>query len=328
MLVGALVGAVLGVLLASAAGWKPSGGPAPTRSDQPVPAEALAAAPGSCLDWSSTGASDAHRVDCAQRHVFEVTGPADLSGNFAPGIPFPDDPTWRGVVEARCTELTTKYLGGHYDPYGIYTVGALKPSRAAWQAGAREIRCGLQVTGVSGALYPVVGSASDRDQSAIHRVGTCLGINGKTVGDPVDCANPHGYEVVGVVNLGQQFASGFPEVAKQDEFLGPACAKRAADYAGGTDVVAQKGLIGAWDDRKKESWDAGSRQVNCLLGAKLPDALGPGLAPVTGSVTGQVSVGKTVAPPMKPPAPPGAPAPDVTPLTPPPAGQPPASTGP
>lgn len=314
VLFGALAGAVVGLLLAVLAGWQPL--PGTGHGDQPS-AEAFTAPPGSCLDWTSPNAADARRVDCGQRHVFEVTGPASLAGNFAPGIPFPDDATWRGLVQARCAPLTVRYLSGRFDPFGLYSVGALKPSRPGWQSGARELRCGLQVTGPSGALYPVVGSASDHDQSAVHAPGTCLGIDGKAAGDPVDCSAPHGYEVVGTVNLGVPFPNGYPDPGKQDDYLGQTCAKVTAEYAGGADATTKKGLVGAWDDRKQESWAAGSEQVNCLVGAKLPDALGPGLAPVTGSVKGQVTVGRTVAPSMSPPAPPGAPVPNATPITPP-----------
>lgn len=326
-MVGALAGAVAGLLLAMVAGWTPGTIQSALRGDQPS-AEAFGAPPGSCLDWTSSNANDAHQVNCEQRHVFEVTGQANLAGNFAPGIPFPDAQTWRGIVQARCSPMTAGYFANRFDPNGLYSIGALKPSRRGWESGDRDMRCGLQVIGPSGALYPVVGPAAGHDQSAIHQPGTCLGINGKTVGDPVDCASPHAYEVVGIVNLAQQFPNGFPDSGKQDDFLGQFCTQVAADYAGGPDVVGKKGLVGAWDDRKKESWDAGSQHVNCLVGAKLPDALGSGLAPVTGSVKGQVSVGQQAAPPMSPPAPPGAPVPEVTPMTPPPAGPPPTSTGP
>jgi len=69
----------------------------------------------------------------------------------------------------------------------------------------------------------------------------------------------------------------------------------AAEYAGGPTVVADKGLTVYWDNITEESWNAGSRKVNCNLAALLPDR--SGFAPVTGPVRGDVVVGDEPAPP-------------------------------
>ena len=87
----------------------------------------------------------------------------------------------------------------------------------------------------------------------------------------------------------------FPAVADQDAYLQPACAKIAADYAGGDQVITDKKLTVYWDNVTEDSWKAGSRKVNCNLAALLPDR--SGFAPVTGSVKGAVTVGDQPAPP-------------------------------
>ena len=247
--------------------------------------------PGTCLSWSRPDAADAAVVDCAQPHLFEQAGSVALTDQAA----LPDDRLWRQLVNDRCGPLVQQYLGGKFDPSGKYRVGALKPSAAKWDDGDRELRCGLQSASRSGALYPLSGKAASSDQSGIQQPGTCLAIDGRTVGDPVDCAGQHAVEAVGIVDLSQKFKDKVPAVGDQDAYLQPACSKLANDYAGGPDVITQKKLTVYWDNITEASWNAGSRKVNCNLAALLPDR--SGFAPVTGSVKGTVAVGDAPAPP-------------------------------
>jgi hypothetical protein len=211
------------------------------------------------------------------------------------------------------------YLTGRFDPDGRYRIGALKPSPAKWAQGDRELRCGLQSASRSGALYPMAGKAVEQDQSAVHEPGTCLAIDGRTIGDPVDCGGAHAVEAVGVVDLDDKFDDEFPAVDEQDEYLQTACTKIATTYAGGDDVIADKKLTVYWDNLTEDSWKAGTRRVNCNLAALLPDR--SGFAPVTGSVRGPVTVGDTPAPPAADTPEPGVPA-QVPPVEPAPADEP------
>jgi hypothetical protein len=306
--IGATIGAVLALVVSSVLAV---GGRSPDGNAQPN--LAFDAPAGSCLDWASTDGADAHVVDCAKAHLFESVGSQSLTAEFGPAAAFPVDAAWIKLVQDKCTPLATGFMGGRYDPFGRYTVGALKPSRPGWRNGDRALRCGLQVLTRSGELYRVPGDAKSQDQADVHPPGTCLGINGVDVGDPVDCAQPHAVEVVGVVDLAVAFPeSDYPDEAKQDEAAGPACTKLAADYAGGPDVVAQKKLTVYWDTLKQESWKAGTRKVDCKLGALLPDR--SGFAAVTGAVKGAVSIAETPAPTTTATAVPGAPAPHPPPL--------------
>ena len=276
--------------------------PAPAGQQEVVEMAPPPATPGTCLTWSRPDASDTSVVDCTQTHLFEQAGTVTLSDQKD----LPDDGRWRQLVRERCDPVVRDYLGGRFDPDGRYRVGALKPSPAKWDQGDRELRCGLQSASRSGALYPMAGKAREQDQSAVHEPGTCLGIDGRTIGDPVDCAGAHAVEAVGVVDLGDKFDDEFPAVDEQDEFLQTACTKLATTYSGGDDVIADKELTVYWDNLTEDSWKAGTRRVNCNLAALLPDR--SGFAPVTGSVRGPVTVGDTPAPPQTNTPEPGVPA--------------------
>jgi hypothetical protein len=276
--------------------------PAPAGQQEVVEMAPPPATPGTCLTWSRPDASDTSVVDCTQTHLFEQAGTVTLSDQKD----LPDDGRWRQLVRERCDPVVRDYLGGRFDPDGRYRVGALKPSPAKWDQGDRELRCGLQSASRSGALYPMAGKAREQDQSAVHEPGTCLGIDGRTIGDPVDCAGAHAVEAVGVVDLGDKFDDEFPAVDEQDEFLQTACTKLATTYSGGDDVITDKELTVYWDNLTEDSWKAGTRRVNCNLAALLPDR--SGFAPVTGSVRGPVTVGDTPAPPQTNTPEPGVPA--------------------
>ena len=258
--------------------------------------------PGTCLNWTRPDAADAAVVDCGQTHLFEQAG----SVRIADQPTLPNDQQWRQLVKERCDPIVTGYLKGKLDPDGRYRIGALKPSSTKWSEGDRELRCGLQRSSQSGALFPMSGKVAESDQSDVQQAGTCLAIDGRGVGDPTDCGGAHAVETVGVVDLAQKWDGAFPAVTDQDAYLQPTCAKVAAAYAGGDKVITDKKLTVYWDNITEDSWKAGSRKVNCNLAALLPDR--SGFAPVTGSVKGAVSVGDQAAPPAPDSTTPGAPA--------------------
>jgi hypothetical protein len=74
----------------------------------------------------------------------------------------------------------------------------------------------------------------------------------------------------------------FPAPEKQDELLPAKCDTMAAEYSGGADLKAQN-LVVTWDNRVLESWTAGSKKVNCKIGAAV-GADAAGLTPWNGSV--------------------------------------------
>ncbi|MFR9803253.1 septum formation family protein [Pseudonocardia sp. RS010] len=293
-----VAGATVPVLGSLAALPSPNGTSADVEEIPPPPTT-----PGTCLNWTRADAADTAVVDCAQPHLFEQAGTVRLADQ--PNLP--DDATMRQLVNERCTPVVLQYLGGRFDPNGKFRVGALKPAQKKWDEGDRELRCGVQSASRSGALYPLSGRAAEQDQSGVHEPGTCLAIDGPRVGDPTDCAGPHAVETVGVVDLSEKFPEGFPAVGDQDGFLQPECSRIAGEYAGGDQVISDKGLTVYWDNVTEESWNAGTRKVNCNLAALLPDR--SGFAPVTGPVKGEVTVGDQPAPPATTTPKPGVPAP-------------------
>ncbi|MGO1055811.1 septum formation family protein [Crossiella sp. CA198] len=311
VMAGAFAGALLVLALSTALGWH-VGPEVAGETDGPTNA-VRDAPPGTCLTWTRPDAGDARRVKCDDPHLFEITGSVDLAADFPPGAPFPDSVRWEGIAADRCTEMSVQYLDGRFDPNGKLGVNLLRSGEKSWNSGERKVWCGMQDSAPSGLLYPTVGSAKTADPSNVHPQGMCLGISGKQVYDPVECGKPHAYEVVGVVNLGARFPQEFPAEPRQDELLAGECARTAADYAGGAEVVSRKGLIVFWDTLKQDSWLAGARRVECKVGAKLKD--NSGLAPVFGSVKSEMRVGTEAAPVLLSKLPPGAPAPPGSPGT-------------
>jgi hypothetical protein len=276
VMLGAFVGALGLLALSTFTSWPVAGGPVGGATEAVNPVYTSQA--GDCLNWTRANLSDVRKVDCSAQHMFEVTGVADIGPAYGPQAPFPTDEQWQKISEEHCAKTSLDYLGGRFDPFGKYTVGPLNPGERLWADGQRTLRCGLQVAGPAGGLLPAYGSAKTQDQSDVYDPGVCLGItDARGVGDPIECAKPHAFEIVGVVTLP---AGDFPPVERQDEVLSGECARIAAEYSGGLDFRA-RGLVVTWDTRAPESWTAGSHRANCKVGAATD---GTGLNPWDGSV--------------------------------------------
>ncbi|WP_245777481.1 septum formation family protein [Lentzea xinjiangensis] len=225
---------------------------------------AYQAVQGECLNWEKADLSDAQKVDCSAAHKFEVTGTADITAAYPSQAPFPNAEAWAKIAQEHCAQAATSYMSGKLDPKGKYGVSTLNPDEKRWSDGYRQLRCGLQVTAPSGAALPSYGSAKTQDQSNVYDPGVCVALGANnTVGDPIDCAEPHAFEIVGVV---QHPEGPFLPLEQQDKVMSEKCAAIAAEYTGGADLKA-KGLLVTWDTRAEESWAVGSRKANCKVGA-------------------------------------------------------------
>ncbi len=270
----------------------------------------LATAPGTCLTWQRTDGADVKQIDCGQSHLFETAGP--VTAALPQGAPFPADAAWQKLVADQCGSVVARYVGKPLDPTGRYKVGALKPTASAWDDGDRTVRCGLQAPGRSGALFSSTGKVSAADQAVVFPPGTCLGLSGKDVSDPVSsCAKTHAAEIAGTVDLGSKFTAGLPSVDDQDNFLQPECTKVAQNAVGAQKLTDSK-LTVYWTNINQASWDAGTRRVSCNMGSLLAD--NSGFAPLTGAVKDGVTIGGA-APASPDPLPPAG-APAVEPSTP------------
>lgn len=296
VMAGVFIGAILALALSVTFSWGNDANGGSGGGSGHLSAEADAAfhsPPGSCLSWTQVDAADAHKVDCAQPHLFEVTQVVDLSSQFASGAPGPTLDQWQQISQASCTDGAKAYLGRPLDPYGRLMVNILRPTVDQWSGGDRQMRCGLEWTGPGGGIQPTKGAAKGQQQSYVWDPGTCLGLNGKTVGDPVDCNKPHSYEIIATLDLKTKFST-YPSQNDQKTWLDTQCSAAADAYDGKADLSAKK-LILTWDVREQESWDAGSTTVNCKVAAALPDK--SGLAPVTGSIKGAAGTGGDGGPP-------------------------------
>lgn len=282
MMAGAFVGAMLALSLSWTFSWD-AAGQSQASERQRVQEAALNAAPGQCLNWNQQRARDARVVPCSQQHLFEVTSVQDISRQYPRATRPPSMPKWREIAEKRCGKNIEKYLGEPLDPHGRYSLTILRPTRAEWRTGERKVRCGLQRTGPGGGLLPTTGYAAQQPQSNVFEPGTCLGLLGKSVGGPVDCAEPHAYEIIATLDLTTKFkfTDGHPSPKDQNAWLDKKCNSALKTYTGGADI-GDKGLLLGWETVRKKSWNAGSTKVNCKVGKPLED--GSGLAPITGSI--------------------------------------------
>jgi hypothetical protein len=293
---GAFIGALAVLSMSVLFSWPVSvSGAADTAADEA--AKAFDSPSGTCLDWPHESPQNMRRVPCDQSHTFEVASNVEIGGDYGENSPPPPENDWQQIVTDRCTAAGQQYLGGTLDPYGKYTVGALKPTADQWREGDRKLRCGLQRVSPSGKrLLTTTGAAADQDQSNVHEPGTCFGLVDGEVGDPVDCAGVHAYEVVGIVDLTKVFdPKVYPPEATQLNKLVDLCPGEAKKYSGNADL--KKLQLSLYPDTlKKESWAAGSRRVNCKVGAREPNGQ---LREVRGSVRAD-----SAAPSSKPSAPP------------------------
>jgi hypothetical protein len=283
---GAFVGALAVLSMSMLFSWPVSvKGAADTAAEEA--AAAFDSPSGTCLDWPNDAPQNMRRVPCTEAHTFEVTSNVEIGQQYPKSAPPPDEQGWQQIVTERCTEVGTKYLGGTLDPYGKYTVGALKPTAQQWREGDRKLRCGLQRVTPSGKrLLSTTGTAAKQDQSNVHDPGTCFAlVNKKEVGDPVDCSKEHSYEVVGSVDLAAAFPGDYPPEDQQLQKTVDLCPPIAAKYSGNKDLAALTLSLYS-DTLKAESWAAGSHKVDCKVGALEPDGT---LRPVRGSVRAQPS---------------------------------------
>ena len=260
-MVGAFVGA-FGLLMLSTFTSVLAGGPLGSKRE--LVNAAYQAVAGECLNWEKPDLSDAQKVDCAAAHKFEVSGTADISAAYPKEAPFPNGEAWEKIAQDNCAQASTTYMAGKLDPKGKYGVSTLNPDESRWSSGYRQLRCGLQVTAPSGAALPSFGTAKSQDQSNVYDPGVCVALaDNNTVGDPIECAKPHAFEIVGVV---QHPEGAFVAPDQQDTVMSEKCAAIAAEYTGGADLKA-KGLLVTWDTRSEKSWAVGSRKANCKIGA-------------------------------------------------------------
>ncbi len=172
----------------------------------------------------------------------------------------------------QCQPAVERYLGDKFDPNSRFTISMLWSGDKAWkQSGERRMLCGLQLPGADNQQIAFKGKVADLDQSKVWPAGTCLGIDPSTnqpTDAPVDCGAPHAMEVTGAVNLAEKFPGALPPDADQDAFIKDACTRMTDAYLAPIQLRTTT-LTLIYSTISLPSWNAGSHQVSCSIGATL-----------------------------------------------------------
>lgn len=257
---------------------------------------------GDCVNWNpgKDGVnSNFATVDCEQPHRFEVSSREDLgqypTSEFGPSAKQPDLKRQEELTNELCTGPTMQYLEGKLDPEGRYSISPILPPQSAWNDGDRTMLCGVMVPDATGRTTETTGFAAKQDQSRYFEKDRCVRVDGDLTNE-VPCEEKHAWQVTSVVNLGEQFPGAWPDAKKQNEFLNKVCTKAAQDYLGGDDALYNSTLTPFWTTLQRQSWDAGSRTVNCALTFGRP---GGGFATLAGDVRSNFTIDGN--PPKTPP---------------------------
>lgn len=259
---------------------------------------------GSCLNWPDSTPDAATVVDCKDDHRFEVADAVDMRTypgmEYGPDAEPPSAARIQQISLEQCQPAVERYLAGKYDPNSRFSVSLLWAGDKAWtQSGERRMLCGLQLPGPANQQIVFQGRVADLDQSKIWPTGTCLGIDPATNQPndvPIDCSAPHAMEVTGAVNLAERFPGDLPSEADQDAFIKEVCNQLTDAYLAPAQL-RDTTLTLIYSTVSLPSWNAGSRQVSCSIGATLGNG---GWATLINTAKGPLLINGQ--PPVPPPA--------------------------
>lgn len=275
---------------------------------------------GSCLTWdvgADGSVSNFEQANCQGKHRFEVASREDLSSypssEFGEAAPMPDQERQAQLREELCRAPALQYVEGVFDPAGRYAIAPILPPAEAWKNGDRTMLCGFQSTDADGIAQLTTGKVADQDQSRVAQAGQCLAIAEDQSVRPIDCSRDHAMEVTSIINLQEKFPDHIPSMEEQDDLLKDVCTKAAIDYIGDDDKLYATSLQPYWTSLSEESWNGGSRSVNCALVSGGDE----GFAQLRGSAKGEFTInGEPPAPQPERPPKPEAPAPSEAPASP------------
>jgi predicted heme/steroid binding protein len=310
-----LLFALGGLLIAGLVTAIPVGGGGPGRlagylNSDPVPSTGAKsdaafnrAKSGDCLMWPDITPESASIVNCADDHKFEVAESIDMrtfpGSEYGPNAAPPSPARIQQISQEQCEAAVHRYLGPKFDPNSKFSVSMLWSGDRAWrQSGERRMLCGLQLPGPNNQQAAFKGKVADVDQSKVWPSGTCLGIDSATnqpIDVPVDCGAPHAMEVTGTVNLAEKFPAALPAEPEQDGFVKDSCTKMTDAYLAPVKLRTTT-LTLIYPTLSLPSWQAGSREVACSIGASLGNG---GWATLVNSAKGQLLINGQ--PPVPPP---------------------------
>lgn len=234
---------------------------------------------GSCLTWENDPSTMAP-VECAEAHKFEVAG--EPARTLPADAKYPTDSALAALRDQLCPPVVTEYLGKRLDPKGRFQMNLLTAGEQGWTSGDRTMRCGVQVTDGTGRPLETKGKVVNQDLSVTWPAGTCIGLGDRGQATrPVECSQPHAFEVTAVVDLRQPFPdASWPTLQQQEDYLSRTCPARTTTWFGSQDGLRKSGLQLQWNTLSQPSWTAGSRAAICFVASSKD---GRSYTPVTGS---------------------------------------------
>ncbi|AJI79991.1 septum formation family protein [Corynebacterium singulare] len=230
------------------------------------------ASAGACVTWDIAEdgtATGFEQTSCDKPHRFEISAREDLSAyptsEFGRNAERPDITRQNALRDELCEAPTVSYLNGKWDPNGRYDIASILPPAASWEKGDRTLLCGLQTTDSAGIPQESTGKVSEVDQAVVAKPGECRKVDENKVISTVPCTEPHQMETVSVINVAERFPGGYPSDEELDKHLSETCTQDAMDYLGGEENLYQSTLQPFWGALTRESWEGGSRSVNCSL---------------------------------------------------------------
>lgn len=234
--------------------------------------------PGDCVTWDqSISASDVEIVACDDPHLIELVASTTLpSAGSGSDEPYPTESEWVEILDRHCRSIVETFLGRPLQQ-GQFVLGGIRPQPVGWNAGDREIHCGVQQVGTdaSGAQTSFVGRAGDLAVGFGFAASTCFPPAGEGWElTPTPCDDPHVFEVTGqfeVTELGT-----LPSLEEQRALFVPRCRDLAATHLGSAPTDDRV----VWQPIQPDDWADGSRWVLCGVGQFDPNGA---LVPTVGS---------------------------------------------
>jgi hypothetical protein len=245
--------------------------PEPEVPGTTAPDEAYLWRVGDCVDLGTDAAAELPYApygtgllsDCAEAHTHEVYFTATLSD--APDAPFPDDLNVR-LFDVCFVEFAV--LMGFPVSDSTLDVLLYLPDAEEWTAGERYHACVVHQRGTNVTYRQLTGSAADDPDSFIWHTttGSCydvVDLQLLPVSDAVDCAEEHGFELIGEAALAPDDAD-YPGGEAIDRLAGDTCDALLAEYA----VQPLEDLpvltFPLPTPFSEGEWDTGQRTVRCI----------------------------------------------------------------
>lgn len=237
---------------------------------------------GQCLTWDQDEdgpeSNRAETVPCSEEHLREVIGVIELDDVRGD---FPSDEEWVRLKD-RCDPIVERHLGRYVNSL-LHPIGqaTIKPSASTWADGDRQLVCELGLRQVDLAAKRARVRVSFRgrvraiDLLSPFEAGDCIRWTDDDVGT-VPCAEPHHYEVTGIVALDDSATGDVPTVWEAMQVGRERCPSELEEHLDGT---VPPGVTDTLIPMDQEDLDGGVRGLVCLavrfLGDEPIELVGP-----------------------------------------------------